>query len=93
MVRCAYECDVPMNVTITQFRKEIFELVNQALHGDEVWVTYKGNRFRITPEIKPGGRLSQITPLEVINPDLSITDNSSLQEEMERAWEDDWATL
>ena len=82
-----------MDVSITQFRKGIFEFVNQALAGGEVWVTYKGNRLRITPEVKPGSRLSRITPLEVVNPDLSIMDNSSLQEEMERAWERDWATL
>ena len=82
-----------MEVSITQFRRNIFDLVNQALEGSELWVTHKGHRFKLTPEKKTGGRLSRITPLEIINPKFSKLNDSSLLAEMTRAWEKDWADL
>jgi len=82
-----------MEVSITQFRQQIFDLVTQALEGSEVWVTYKGRRFRIAPENQPAGRLARITPLEVVNPEGAKLDDPSLQEEMTRAWEKDWSDL
>ena len=86
-----------MEVSITQFRRDIFDLVNQAMDGKEVWVMHKGRRFKVVPEIKPGSRLSRIAPLAVINPAAPAgsmkRSNRSLQEEMVRAWERDWSTL
>lgn len=85
-----------MEVSITQFRRNMFDLVNQAMDGSEVWVTHKGRRFKITPDNRPSSRLGRITPLEVINPespDLNGPSNPSLLEEMARAWERDWSTL
>ncbi len=82
-----------MEVSITQFRREIFDLVNQALDGSEVWVKHKGRRFRIAPDTQPGSRLSRITPLEIVNPDVPELESRLLQEEMVRAWESDWSTL
>jgi hypothetical protein len=82
-----------MEVSITQFRRDIFELVNQAMGGSEVWVVHKGRRFKIAPEHGSGSRLSRITPLEVINSESPESDATSMQEEMTRAWEKDWSTL
>jgi prevent-host-death family protein len=81
-----------MEVSITKFRQELFELVNQALEGGEVWVTYKGRRFRIMPENQPAGRLARVTALAVINHKAKASD-AALLEEMTRAWEQDWSTL
>jgi antitoxin (DNA-binding transcriptional repressor) of toxin-antitoxin stability system len=80
-----------MEVSITQFRREMFDLVNKAMDGSEVWVVHKGRRFRIAPDAAPS-RLSRLTPLEVINPE-SQSERSSLLEEMAQAWEKDWANL
>lgn len=82
-----------MEVSITQFRRDIFDLVNQALAGSEVWVTHKGRRFRIAPENLSGSRLDRITPLQIVNPQASGLNDPSLQEEMVRAWERDWSIL
>ena len=38
----------PLEVTITQSRRDLFTLVNQAMEGTEIWVKHKGCRFRIT---------------------------------------------
>jgi antitoxin (DNA-binding transcriptional repressor) of toxin-antitoxin stability system len=79
-----------MEVPITQFRREIFSLMNQAAEGNELWVTHKGRRFRIVPE-KPARRdLSRITPMDVINYAAGGLENTGLLEEMTREWEADW---
>jgi antitoxin (DNA-binding transcriptional repressor) of toxin-antitoxin stability system len=84
-----------MEVPITQFRKEIFALVNQALEGGEVWVSHKGRRVRIVPESPTGSRLSRITPMEVLNPVASDLNDPALKAEtmaeMQKAWESDWS--
>jgi hypothetical protein len=86
-----------VDVSITEFRRNIFDLVNQALDGKEVWVLHKGRRFKVVPEIQPGSRLSRITPLAVVRPanQAASTKRSdrSLQQEMMRAWERDWSGL
>lgn len=86
-----------MEVPITQFRREIFSLVNQALEGAEVWVTHKGRRFKIVPEGKPVSRLSRITPMDIINPDAPDLNDPAFKAEMlaemEKAWERDWSIL
>lgn len=82
-----------MEVSITQFRRQIFDLVSKAMEGGEVWVSYKGRRFRVAPDEKPKSRLSRITPLQVINPKSKARDEDVLREEMVRAWEKDWSTL
>jgi antitoxin (DNA-binding transcriptional repressor) of toxin-antitoxin stability system len=81
-----------MEVSITQFRRDLFDLVDRAMSGAEVWVVHNGRRFKIAPENPPGSRLSRITPLEVLNPE-SPGIEKSLRDEMERAWQDDWSTL
>ena len=82
-----------MEVSITQFRKDMFELVNNAMAGGEVWVTHRGHRFRIAPDRKPVSRLARITPLEVINPVAPRSAEDALLNEMRAAWEQDWSEL
>jgi antitoxin (DNA-binding transcriptional repressor) of toxin-antitoxin stability system len=80
-----------MEVNITRFRSELFELVNRALNGELIYVTHKGVRVRLVPE---GGhdRLSRITPLQVVNPNADPSD-ATWKDEMREAWERDWADL
>ena len=81
-----------MEVTITQFRQKIFDLVNAAMDGNDIWVTHKGRRFKVAPEGATGSRLERITPLEITNSDY-VEPALSIQQEMEAAWEKDWADL
>ena len=78
----------PMEVTITQFRKDLFSLVQQATQGTEVWVTHKGGRFKIAPDKKPASKLDRLTRADFIN--FDFVDDGSLLEEMTREWEKDW---
>jgi prevent-host-death family protein len=80
-----------MEVTITQFRKQLFTLVERAMQGTEVWVTHKGRRFKLTPdEQQPVSKLDRLTPMKIINVDVP---ESRLWEEMSKAWEKDWDEL
>jgi antitoxin (DNA-binding transcriptional repressor) of toxin-antitoxin stability system len=86
-----------MDVTITEFRRQLFSLANQALDGEEVWFTHKGRRIKIVPEDQPVSRLSRITPIEIINPEMPNLLDAKLKAErmaeMEKAWEKDWESL
>jgi len=77
-----------MDVPITQFRQKLFDLVNQALDGKEVWVSHKGRRLRLVPEHAPS-KLSRITPLQIIVPGTDLEDNS-WKAGMMREWEQKW---
>ena len=86
-----------MDVPITQFRRNIFELVNQALKGSEVWITHKGRRLKIVPEGGVPDKLSRITPMDILNPpDLDLNDpalKAEMLAEMQKEWEKDWEEL
>ena len=82
-----------MVVPITQFRKDIFSLTEAALKGTVVEFTHKGVTFKVIPD-KPTDKVSNITPLQVINPDHSLESAAiELQTEMEKEWEKDWSQL
>ena len=83
----------PMEVSITQFRRDLFSLVNRALEGEEIWVAHRGRRFRLAPDRAPSSRLSRLTPLEIVDPQSPGLDDRSLQKEMEQAWTRDWSDL
>ena len=81
-----------MDVTITQFRRDLFKLVEQAMHGVEVHVTHKGKGFTLKPDDPPQDRLSRIKPMKIILGDLDEA-HDQLMKEMEAEWEKDWADL
>lgn len=83
----------PMDVTITEFRRNLFSLVEQAMSGVEVHVKHKGKSFTITPD-RPvvGGRLSRIKPMNLINGSLEGA-NEELMKEMEAEWERSWSEI
>ncbi len=85
-----------MDITITDFRRNLFDLVHQAMNGVEVHVTHKGTGFTVTPD-RPvaADRLSRITPMKIINGSHGSLDgaNEELMAEMTAEWERDWAEL
>jgi prevent-host-death family protein len=82
-----------MEVPITQFRQKLFDLVNQALEGKEVWVSHKGRRVRIVPEDAPS-KLSRVTPMQILIPEDFDLDDPAFKDkmlaEMEKEWQSDW---
>jgi prevent-host-death family protein len=82
-----------MEVPITQFRLRLFDLVNQAREGKDVWVSHKGRRVRIVPE-HAASKLSRITPMQILIPeDFDMNDpafKAKMLAEMEKEWQRDW---
>ena len=81
-----------MEVSISQFRRELFSLVEAALKGEPLSFVHKGVHFKVVPETQTD-RLSRLTPLQVINPKFSDLQTDRLREEMEEAWQEDWSAL
>jgi len=85
-----------VKVPISEFRKNLFQLVDSALSGDLVEVTHKGKTIRLVPET-PGSKLDRLTPIEISNPAFSEDDHQrasrELLAEMQREWEKDWSEL
>ena len=79
-----------MEVPITQFRKEMFALVNRALQGETISVVHKGQRFRIVPEVDPTTRFDRLTPLQIIDPEFPNLEDVDMLPEMQKEWEKDW---
>jgi prevent-host-death family protein len=83
-----------MEVPITQFRRDIFALMNRAKQGEQVSVTYKGERFLIIPEASPTTRFDRITSMQIINPEypggLEQAD-ADWKAEFEEIWNKKWS--
>jgi antitoxin (DNA-binding transcriptional repressor) of toxin-antitoxin stability system len=82
-----------MEVPVTTFRKQIFEMLTRARRGESISVSYKGERFRIVPELARETRFDRLTPIEVVNPDYPDLDASraSMKQEIQTLWEEKWA--
>jgi len=81
-----------MDVTISRFRRDLFNLVEAAARGEEITFIHKGIHFKVTPEVETD-RLSRLTPMQVVNPNTPDLDGTDLIREMQTAWEKDWASL
>jgi antitoxin (DNA-binding transcriptional repressor) of toxin-antitoxin stability system len=80
-----------MPVTITDFRRRLFQLADQALQGEPVEFTHKGIVFKVIPE-SPISKLSRLTRETVVVPGASL-DTTELLKEMEAEWEKDWSEI
>jgi antitoxin (DNA-binding transcriptional repressor) of toxin-antitoxin stability system len=82
-----------MEVPITQFRRDIFDLANRALEGETITVAYKGKRLRIVPEsseIDPATRFDRLTPLNIASLEFPNLEDVDMLPEMQKEWEKDW---
>jgi antitoxin (DNA-binding transcriptional repressor) of toxin-antitoxin stability system len=85
-----------MKVPISEFRKNLFQIANQVLEGDDVEVAHKGQTIRLVLATS-GSKLSRLTPAQIFNPDISDEEHAhasrELFAEMQREWEKDWSEL
>jgi prevent-host-death family protein len=85
-----------VKVPISEFRKNLFQLVDSALNGDLVEIVDRGKTIRLVPEAQ-GSTLDRLTPIQVFDPAFSEEDHQKasreLFAEMEREWEKDWSEL
>lgn len=78
---------------ITQFRKELFQLADQALNGETVQFLYRGVVFSVTPE-KKKSKLDQLVGQPVLARGVDQEQaGKELLAEMEAEWKQDWSEL
>jgi antitoxin (DNA-binding transcriptional repressor) of toxin-antitoxin stability system len=80
-----------MPVNITEFRRNLFQLADQALHGEPVEFTHKGVVFKVIPEL-PVPKLSRLAKETVVASGATL-DTAELLKEMEAEWEKDWSEI
>lgn len=80
-----------MLVSITEFRRNLFHLAEEALKGRPVQFVHKGVIFKIIPEAAPS-KLGRLTREAVVAPGSSL-DTSELLKEMEDEWQKDWSEI
>ena len=95
-VRTLSSYNAQVAVSISDFRKNLFQLVDKALNGDTVEITYKGKTVRLVAETD-GSKLDRLTPKQIANPEFSEADQEragrELFAEMQQEWEKDWSEL
>jgi prevent-host-death family protein len=81
-----------VKVTATEFRKNLFQLVERALRGELVEVTHKGHLIRLVPGDEPGSKMSRLVRRDTVNGTLEDLDQAQrqLDEEMRASWENKW---
>ena len=81
-----------MKVTSTEFRKNLFQIVERALQGEFVEVTHKGRLVRLVPGDKPG-KMSRLIQRDTIHgtPEDLDQGQRQLDIEMRTSWEEKWA--
>jgi prevent-host-death family protein len=81
-----------VKVTSTEFRKNLFQIVERALQGEFVEVAHKGRLVRLVPEDKPS-KMSRLVRRETINGTPEDLDQAQrqLDTEMRTLWDEKWA--
>jgi len=80
-----------MPINITKFRRDLFQLADQALNGEPIEFIHKGVVFKVAPATK-ASKLSRLTRETVVAPGADL-DTTELLKEMEAEWEKDWSEL
>ena len=84
-----------MSVTATQFRKDLFTLMEQvSSKGEPLEILYKGSKLKLIP-VQSTSKLSRLKPQDLFlcDPESIIQTDPELMAEMEAAWEEDWRDL
>jgi prevent-host-death family protein len=86
-----------MKVTITEFRNNLFKLVEKVIAGESVEFVHRGTTIRL---VVPEGRLSKLdrlTQRQISNPEMSVEQQQvaerAMQAEMLAEIESDWADI
>ena len=86
-----YGVQLRMTVTATDFRKNLFQLVERALNGELIEIVHKNRTIRLAPtELK--SKLSHLVQRDTLNctPDEFDEAVRIQDDEIRREWEQKW---
>jgi prevent-host-death family protein len=83
-----------MTVNSTEFRKDLFRIVERALQGEFVEVTHKGRAVRLVPGESPS-KLSRLVRRDTVQGTLEDLDLAmeQLDAEIRESWDAKWEHL
>jgi antitoxin (DNA-binding transcriptional repressor) of toxin-antitoxin stability system len=80
-----------MPVNITKFRRDLFQLADQALKGEPIEFIHKGVVFKVVPATSTP-KLARLARETVTAPGSDL-DTTELLKEMEAGWQKDWSEI
>jgi len=80
-----------VKVTSTEFRKNLFQIVERAIQGEFVEVLHKGRIVRLVPGDRPS-KMSRLIQRDTIQGTFEDLDRGQrqLDDEMRTAWDEKW---
>jgi antitoxin (DNA-binding transcriptional repressor) of toxin-antitoxin stability system len=80
-----------MTVNATEFRKNLFALLERVVEGETLEVRYKGSAVRIVPA-SSGSKLARAKRQKTLlcDPDAIVHSDPKLLARMKSAWSKDW---
>ena len=79
-----------MELNATDFRKNLFQVLDRALQGEPVEIIYKGSRLRL--DSPPGkSKLARAVRRHalLVEPQSIVESDAALMADLERSWEED----
>ena len=86
--------NVHMTMTATQFRKDLFKVLEKVLAGETVEIAYKGSSIRVAPR-GSASKLARAKRQDTLlcDPHEIVGSDSKLMAELEAEWRKDWKKL
>ena len=83
-----------MSVTATDFRKHMFQVLERAVQGETVEITWKGSKLCLSHP-QGGSKLSRAVKRKalLVTPDSIVESDAGLMSELEKKWAQDDASL
>ena len=80
-----------MKITATEFRKNVFQLLESAINGEAVDVSHKGRTIHLFPEDQPS-KLSRLSKRNILVGTAEDVDRAleNLNEQNQKDWELKW---
>ncbi len=79
-----------MELTATEFRKDLFRVLDSALHGEPIEIRYKGSKLRLLPPAS-GSKLSAAVRRHglLVNPQSIVESDVDLMSDLKKQWTHD----
>ncbi len=78
--------------TATQFRKNLFSMLDRALQGDMIEVSYKGTPVRLVP-LHGASKLARAKRQDTIVGTADLSNDAAMLKKMRTEWEKDWSGI
>ena len=87
-----------MKVSITEFRRNLFKLVERVIAGETVEFVHQGTTVRLViPEGRARSKLDRLTPRQTANPTMTEKQQRAAEKKLQaEVWaeiEKDWAEI